>query len=181
MTHGVDIYLRNPTFVASNIKLTRAFGVASTPLAEFVALGMLWHSKKVLSFQEYQNKAEWHVQELTMLKGKKIVVLGFGSIGSNCGKIAKHGFGMNVVGIDKYEVTDPEIISCATEIAYLDSIDKHLKDADFVVSVLPHTPHSESWINNEHFFSKMKQSAVFINIGRGSTVNEGELITALQE
>ena len=33
----------------------------------------------------------------------------------------------------------------------------------------------------ENCFSKMKKTAVFMNIGRGPTVNEDELITALKD
>ena len=50
LTHGVDRYLHLPKFAASNIKLTRAIGIASPSLAEFVTLGMLWHAKKLPTF-----------------------------------------------------------------------------------------------------------------------------------
>ena len=46
--------------------------------------------------------------------------MGFGGIGSTCGKVAKNGFGTRVIGIDKYEVTNPDYIKCADEIVGLD-------------------------------------------------------------
>ena len=39
---------------------------------------------------------------------------------------------------------------------------------------------TEQMITIESTFSKMKKSSVFINIGRGSTVKEDDLITALK-
>lgn len=39
---------------------------------------------------------------------------------------------------------------------------------------------TEHMITTESTFSKMKKSSVFINIGRGSTVKEDDLISALK-
>jgi phosphoglycerate dehydrogenase-like enzyme len=56
-----------------------------------------------------------------------------------------------------------------------------IREADFVVGVLPRVPGvTDGFFNNESTFSKMKESAVFINIGRGSTVKEDDLIEALK-
>jgi phosphoglycerate dehydrogenase-like enzyme len=52
LTHGVERYLHIKKFVDSKIKLTRAIGVASTSLSEFVLMGMLWHAKKLHHFMD---------------------------------------------------------------------------------------------------------------------------------
>ena len=54
-----------------------------------------------------------------------------------------------------------------------------LKESDFVASVLPSTNDNTGFLNMESCFSKMKPSAVFMNIGRGTTVNEADLCQAL--
>jgi len=108
-----------------------------------------------------------------------MAVLGFGSIGSACGKVAKHGFGTRVIGIDKFTVTDPERLASADEIVGLYRLPEIIPLADFFVSVLPHTKDTDRFLNHETCFSKMKPSAVFMNIGRGATVNESHLVKAL--
>ena len=55
-----------------------------------------------------------------------------------------------------------------------------MADADFVVGVLPLTPSSIGFFTKD-IFAKMKQTAVFMNVGRGKTVNEADLVHALQQ
>ena len=50
-----------------------------------------------------------------------------------------------------------------------------------MVGVLPRVPGvTDDFFNMQSTFSKMKRTAVFMNIGRGSTVNEDDLIKALK-
>ena len=53
-----------------------------------------------------------------------------------------------------------------------------LPKADFIVSILPSTPKTRNVLTEDHFVA-MKNSAVFINIGRGDLVNEDVLLQAL--
>ena len=54
-----------------------------------------------------------------------------------------------------------------------------LAEADYVVGVLPKTLDTVNFFSMENCFSKMKKSAVFMNIGRGHTVNEDDLLNAI--
>ena len=53
------------------------------------------------------------------------------------------------------------------------------KGLDYLVLVLPNTPETRHFIDRKAL-SLMKKSAVLINVGRGSTVDEPALIDALQ-
>ena len=68
-------------------------------VAEFIALGMLYHTKKLHSFMEKKVAHKWEKTQVDTISGKTVVIVGFGDIGSACGKIAKHGFGARVIGI----------------------------------------------------------------------------------
>ena len=50
-------------------------------------------------------------------------------------------------------------------------MNESLEDADFVVNCLPLTNKTLKFFDKSKF-SKMKPSCVFINVGRGTTVNE---------
>lgn len=140
MTHGVDNYLQAKIFMNANqIEFTKASGLAARSLSEYVALGMLWHAKGVRHFMENQTAKLWAPREVEVVSGKTMVVLGFGSIGSACGKVAKQGFGTRVIGVDLHEVTDPERKACADETVTVDKLSQVVPEADFFVSVLPHT------------------------------------------
>ena len=49
-----------------------------------------------------------------------------------------------------------------------------------MVAVLPGTPQTQNFLSMENCFSKMKPTSVFMNIGRGKTVNEADLVSALK-
>jgi phosphoglycerate dehydrogenase-like enzyme len=53
------------------------------------------------------------------------------------------------------------------------------KLSDYVINLLPETPKTKGLIDKK-LFTLMKNSACFINLGRGSTVNQSDLIDALQ-
>ncbi len=59
-------------------------------------------------------------------------------------------------------------------------LDTLLQEADFVCLILPLTAEIHHLFNAEKF-AKMKPSAIFINAGRGTVVDEKALISALQK
>jgi D-2-hydroxyacid dehydrogenase (NADP+) len=142
---------------------------------------MLWHAKKLTRFMDKQAHKLWKPEEIVNLSTQTLTVLGYGGIGSACAKVAKLGFGTRVIAVDKFEITDPVRRSYADEILGLDQLERAVREADFVVGVLPHTKETNKMICINKVFSKMKPTGVFMNIGRGTTVNEPDLIQALEE
>src|SRR5699024_4560590 len=61
-----------------------------------------------------------------------------------------------------------------------DKMKSHLPNADFVVSVLPSTNETKNLYTMD-FFQAMKESAVFLNMGRGDVVESDVIIKAIQE
>ena len=108
-----------------------------------------------------------------------MAIIGFGDIGAACGKLVK-AFGTKVIGLKRRpDQVSEEDRACADEIVGMDQCDRVLKEADFVVGILPKTSETTHFFNTE-FFSKMKPSAIYMNIGRGPTCKEVDLIDALK-
>ena len=59
------------------------------------------------------------------------------------------------------------------------SLDSLLNQSDFVINCVPLTPETNKMFN-EDSFKKMKNTAVFVNIGRGKTVDTDALTKALK-
>ena len=59
-------------------------------------------------------------------------------------------------------------------------MDDLLTESDFVVCTAPLTEETKGKFNKETF-SKMKSSAIFVNIGRGGHVIESDLIEAIKQ
>ena len=60
------------------------------------------------------------------------------------------------------------------------TLDEVLEQSDFISMHAPGTPEAAGMLKEKHF-RRMKKGAIFINTGRGSTVEEAGLIRALQE
>ena len=121
-TAGLDFYLTAKDFVdADHIVLTNSRGVFTPALAEFVALGMLFHSKRLSHFMQSQSSKEWKPTFVEMVGDKTVAIIGFGDIGAACGKVLLNGFGAKVIGVKKRpDATSAEALQCCTELVGLD-------------------------------------------------------------
>jgi phosphoglycerate dehydrogenase-like enzyme len=103
-----------------------------------------------------------------------VVIVGVGGIGSETARICK-AVGMHVLGIDARREDKPEWVD---DMFGPDQLDEQLPNADFVVLTIPHTPATEGLFDSSKF-ALMKNSAIFINIGRGMTTKLDDLNAAL--
>ncbi|MCA4131207.1 D-2-hydroxyacid dehydrogenase [Arthrobacter sp. M4] len=156
-------------------KVTTSAGVHALPLAEFAALGILNGFKR--SAELAQDQAAKHWPELRiptrLVNGSNLVVTGLGEIGLETARIAR-ALGMTVSGT-KRNVEAIEGIERVVDNSGLASL---LETADAVVNTLPGTPYTEKLFNRE-VFAAMKPGTVFINVGRGTVVDEAALLEAL--
>lgn len=109
-----------------------------------------------------------------------MVVVGYGNIGSTCAGAAKRAFGCRVIGVNSNPsiVTAEERKNC-DELVGLDKYEYAVSEADFILGALPKLVSTDDYFNWNSTFSKMKETAVFMNIGRGTTVKEEDLAKAL--
>ncbi|WES68662.1 glyoxylate/hydroxypyruvate reductase GhrB [Superficieibacter sp. HKU1] len=106
---------------------------------------------------------------------KTLGIVGMGRIGLALAQRAHFGFGMPILYNARRHHSEAEERFNAR---YCD-LDTLLEEADFVCLVLPLTEETHHLIGAEQF-AKMKNSAVFINAGRGPVVDEVALIEALK-
>jgi len=162
--------------------LTNAKGAFSTILGEFIALGVLYHTKHLERFMQRKAEKKWEVEQMELVSNKSMAIIGYGDIGAACAKIAKNGFGMKVWGVKRRPADCSDLYrSYCDEVVGNDQYERVIKEADFVVGVLPKVADTEDFFNMESTFAKMKKTAVFMNIGRGPTVQEEDLTKALKE
>lgn len=107
------------------------------------------------------------------LQGKVMAIAGFGRIGQHAARIAK-GFGMRVLVHDAVAQPALERQIGVERVAW----DALLSSADVVSLHLPGSA-ANRHLMDEAAFQRMKPGAVFINTARGSLVDEGALLRAL--
>ncbi|MGC4090246.1 MAG: NAD(P)-dependent oxidoreductase [Polyangiaceae bacterium] len=104
------------------------------------------------------------------LHGQTALLVGYGSIGKHCAALLR-AVGMHVHGVRRQGSTE------GLDRAFsLDELGDALTLADHVVSLLPG---GASGFFGEAEFARMKPSACFYNLGRGGTVDEAALLSAL--
>lgn len=116
--------------------------------------------KRILTRKEYDREFE----NITDLCGQKIAVFGRGGVGTFLHR-ALTNFN---VSVDFFGRDDLATL-------YIDE----MKQYNFVVNILPLDNKSENFFNRL-FFNAMSNDAVFINVGRGETVVEADLIDAVR-
>ena len=153
------------------IEIHNARGVYSIPMAEFALCGVLQLYKQAAFFRENQKQHLWEKHRgLLELAGKKVLIVGCGSVGNECAKRFK-AFDCRVTGVDLIPRED----SLYSEMLPLDKLDNALKQADIVVLTLPLTEQTNYLIDNSKL-SLMKDGATLVNIARGAIVDTQALL-----
>lgn len=136
-------------------------------------------ARRITEAADYIKKDEWQGWEPYLLAGmdihhKTIGIVGMGRIGEAVARRAR-GFGMKVLYHNRSRKPEAEK---ELEALYV-SFDELLDTSDFVMSVVPLTSETKDLFNRQAF-EKMQDHAIFINISRGGTVVEEDLIEALE-
>ena len=156
---------------AHGIEIHNARGVYSIPMAEFAISGVLQLYKQAAFFRENQKRHLWEKHRgLLELAGKKVLIVGCGSVGNECAKRFA-AFGCEVTGVDLYPRED----SLYSKILPLDKLDDMLITADIVVLTLPLSEQTRH-LMNDNKLSLLKDGAVLVNIARGAIVDTEALI-----
>lgn len=113
--------------------------------------------------------------EIPRLMGQTLGFIAFGRIPRAVAARAQ-AFGLRMMAYDPF-VSETVLLSHGVLPSTLDEV---LTQSDFVSMHAPGTPEARGMMTEKHF-QKMKKTAVFINTGRGATVDEPGLIRALQE
>jgi len=142
---------------------------------EYILGYILMLEKNILWNLENQKNKIWWQKAYPSIVRKNIWIMGIGSIGKIIARYAKTLW-MNVYWY-------------ATEYREQDSIDtvftqknqdEFLENLDYLINVLPNTENTKN-IFNRALFHKLPNRSVFINVGRGASVVEEDLMQAIQE
>jgi phosphoglycerate dehydrogenase-like enzyme len=166
--------LVSPAFADHGVVLTNAAGVYDAGLAESVLGFLLGFSARILEDARLEPGA-WPHDGTRLLRGTTALVVGAGSIGSEVGRSLRAA-GIHVRGVAR---TPRPAGGVFESIAGVEELHEELARADHVVNVLPITASTHGLFDAEAF-AAMQPHAVFVNIGRGATVDEPAMIDALE-
>lgn len=163
------------------VTVTRSFGFHGTPMAEHV-LGLVLGFARGLFLGVARQRTElWWKSEVASsffdVSGSTMTIVGCGAVGHEVARLA-HACGMTVLGVRRH----PPIADASPVARWFDvsRVEEALGQSRVVVNLLPATPETTRFFD-ERRFAAMPRGAVFINVGRGTTVDETALLAALED
>jgi phosphoglycerate dehydrogenase-like enzyme len=164
-----------PELIASGVSVTNARGVFDDAIAEWAIGAMLAMTTGLDRSVVDQTQRRWDDDRGTRrLAGQRLLVLGPGPIGRATARRA-HDLGMAVNAVGRAPRPD----DIFERIGGPDDLHAMLAEADVVFDALPLTPGTRHYVD-ARAFAAMRPTARFVNVGRGSTVDEAALIDALR-
>ncbi|CAF0979894.1 unnamed protein product [Brachionus calyciflorus] len=163
-----------------NIPVGYTPGVLTDASAE-LTVGLLLNTTRRISEAINAAKtgewADWKIMWMCGrgLSGSNVGIFGLGRIGLAVANRLKN-FGVNKI---IYHNRKPNEEGAKQGYEYVD-LDTLLSQSDFLIVTCSATKETEKFFNLEKF-KKMKKSAVFVNVSRGSVVNQEDLCVALKD
>lgn len=160
----------------ARVQFTTSAGVHGTSLAEFAVFGIIAGAKDLPRLAADQAAKRWPDRwVMRPVSGSTVLVLGLGGIGAEVARLCA-ALGMHVIGASR----SGRPVAYVDEIIATDDIRSVLPRVDAIVSTLPGTASTEGFLGHA-FFSDVQPGATFVNVGRGTVVDEPALVDALYD
>lgn len=181
LSAGADGVLNAP--FGESVTICSGVGLHDKPVTEHslaLILALLRRLPACLAAQERHEWA-WHLggnqpqrgeDHITSLLGSRVLIWGFGSIGQNLAPVLR-SLGANVRGVARSsgERAGFEVITDA-------DLSEALPETDLLIMILPGLPGTANALNAERL-GLLPKTALVVNVGRGTTVDEDALLAAL--
>lgn len=163
---------------SSGVTVTRSYGFHGRPMAEHAMGLILGFSRGLFTSSRLQQTRHWWKDDLAEeffdLAGATLTIVGCGSIGSHLARTAR-SFGMHVIGVRRRPPTSERH---GITWVHTEDIRTAVAGAAVVVDLLPAASDTEGYFNHDTF-AAFKPGALFVNLGRASTVDQSALLDAL--
>jgi phosphoglycerate dehydrogenase-like enzyme len=165
---------RNGTIVCN------ASSIYAEPCAQHLAAMMLALARRLpQSLDNQRGPHAWPYLPLRgeskLLNGQIVLLVGYGAIARRLAQLLSP-FQMKLIGFRRRPSADENGVAMRT----IDQLDEHLPIADHVINILPASDETRNFFDAPRF-AKLKPTAVYYNIGRGTTNDESALERALHE
>jgi glyoxylate reductase len=169
-----------PAMTQHGVLLTNTPGVLTETTADLTWALLMAAGRRIVEGQKLIEAGQWKSWSPMFMVGQDIYgatlgVVGAGRIGS---AVARRAAAFNMRVLYHNRRPSPEL-EAQTGAQYR-ALDDLLREADFVVALVPLTSETRGMFGAREF-ALMKPTAVFVNVARGPIVKEQELAAALQQ
>jgi len=205
---GSNQIQKNPLYTDTDVTITTASGIHGPQIAEWCIMTALVQSHKYNQLHDLQKEHKWgqhgadaEYNNVHDMVGKRLGVLGYGSIGRQVGRVAK-AMGMDVVAYTATPKDTPEkkkdqgfIVPGTGDVdgsipsAWYSGLDKESRlhflkqDIDWLIVSVPLTDQTRHFLSTDEFKALSqdgKKPAFVTNIARGPIIDQPKLVEALK-
>ena len=168
------------TATAKGIPVTNCPDTFIDEVADHAMMLLLAAHRRAIEQDRMVRDGRWaqgrpQLLKVPRLMGQTLGFIAFGRVARATARRAK-AFGLNIIAHDPF-IDEQLIAEQGVEPVSLDDV---LTRSDFISMHMPATPEAQGFLKGQHF-RRMKPTCIFMNTGRGPTVEEAGLIKALQE
>ena len=158
-----------------DLVLTNSSGVHAKMAGEYGLMSILMLQRHMTKIITNQKDKKFVSLFSNPIKGKTIVLVGTGSLGSSMARLLAP-LGVNIIGVNK---RGRKVEGCSKVIT-IDKIDSVLPDADFLYLAVPGTTETKNLINRKRL-DMLKPTCGIVNIGRQSAMDYDALCKKLEK
>ncbi|MGI6019192.1 MAG: D-2-hydroxyacid dehydrogenase [Marvinbryantia sp.] len=165
-----------PGVLPDGVKLCNATGAYGKSIAEHMLAAAFTLLKKMNHYEDNRLQHLWKDEgNVGTIFGSTTLILGMGDIGSEFA-MRMHALGSHVIAVRRNKSEKPDYIDALYQ---MDALEELLPQADIVACSLPGTDATYHLLNTSRL-KLMKNSAILINVGRGTLIPTEDLIDALK-
>lgn len=168
-----------PELIEHPVVVCNPRGIYNDHIAQHILMFVLALARGLPYYMDAQRECNWdnnaRKSRYIDLAHATALIVGVGGIGHETARLCAE-FGMKVVGVDERWEYDVPYVEMHEPV----ELDTLIPNADFVIVTTPHTPETEGMWQKDRFVL-MKETAYFINIGRGKTTKLADLVEALEQ
>jgi glyoxylate/hydroxypyruvate reductase A len=162
-------------WLPSGVALLNNAGVHNTKAGQFAIMSVLMLANRVPEMVTHQREGVWQKLWGAVLDGRRVTVVGLGSLGSGAAMQAAR-FGMHVTGVRATAKSHPH---CAAVITTAE-LDRVLPGTEFLVLACPLTEATRNLMDRRRL-GLLPRDAGLVNIGRGALVDQEAMCDLLDE
>jgi phosphoglycerate dehydrogenase-like enzyme len=152
--------------IPAGVTLCNARGARDAPVAEWVVGAVLGAATGLL---EAGRRRSWDYEPPHDVAGSTAVIVGYGSIGRAAGRLLE-ALGVTVQGVGR---------RAREGVHGMDELPELLSGADTVILLTPLTDATRGLVDAA-FLGRMRDGALFVNAGRGASVDTAALLAELR-
>ena len=155
------------------ITVTHSAGSSATPIAHTVIMQVIAMCRDMRALSIAQSHREWAERDVVDVEGRRMGIVGLGSIGAEVARLAAH-FGIHVVGLRRTPTGAEPCETWPTS-----RLHELLPQIDDLVLTAPLNAETRGIIGAREL-ALLPRGAHVVNVGRGELIDESALIDALR-